>query len=38
MIDNVDDVFDIFDKQKEGFVKDADLGTILRALNFNPTD
>ena len=38
MMDNVDDVFEIFDKQKEGFVKDADLGTILRALNFNPTD
>ena len=38
MKDQVEDVFEIFDKQKEGIVKDQDLGTILRALNFNPTE
>ena len=38
MLDSIEDVFEIFDKQKEGFIKDSDLGTVLRALNFNPTE
>ena len=37
MKDNIEYVFNIYDKTKEGFCKFEDLPMILRALNFNPT-
>ena len=38
MMDQVEDVFDVFDKGKEGFIKDTDLGSVMRGIGFNPTE
>ena len=34
----IKDVFDIFDKHKEGQIPSTDLGVVLRVLNLNPTE
>ena len=33
----IKEIFALFDKQQTGFVQTAELGTLLRALNLNPT-
>ena len=32
------EIFDLFDKNKKGTVNTAELGTLVRALNLNPTE
>ena len=36
--DDVDDFFDIFDKDKDQFINYFDLTSLLRWLKFNPTE
>ena len=38
MLEEVADVFDIFDKNKDETIEVGALGTVLRWLKFNPTD
>ena len=36
--ERVKEVFQIFDKEQQGFIDTESLGTLLRWLNFNPTE
>lgn len=38
MMDQVKKWFDSFDKDKDGQIQTSELGTILRILDFNPTE
>ena len=38
MIDEIDEVWDIFDRQHEGSIGFLDFGTLLRWLKFYPTE
>ena len=37
MIEEIEEVFDIFNKNKDGLISFFDLGNLLRWLKFNPT-
>ena len=37
MIAEIREIFTLFDKDADGYVSTADLGTIIRGLNFNPS-
>ena len=34
----IKEIFDLFDKNKRGIVNTEELGTLVRALNLNPTE
>ena len=36
--ERVKEVFQMFDKEQQGFIDTESLGTLLRWLNFNPTE
>ena len=36
-IAEIREIFTLFDKNSDGYVNTSELGTILRALNMNPT-
>ena len=38
MIAEIREIFSLFDKDADGFVTTGDLGTIVRGLNFNPSE
>ena len=38
MIAEIREIFSLFDKDADGFVQTSDLGTIVRGLNFNPSE
>ena len=38
MIAEIREIFSLFDKDADGFVATSDLGTIVRGLNFNPSE
>ena len=38
MMEEIKDCFDIFDKDKDGQITYIEMGTLLRWLNFNPTE
>ena len=38
MIAEISEIFTLFDKNADGYVTTNDLGTIVRGLNFNPTE
>mgnify|MGYP000412745433 CR=1 FL=1 len=38
MIAEIREIFSLFDKDADGFVSTSDLGTIVRGLNFNPSE
>lgn len=38
LIEEIEEVFDIFDKDKDGQITYVELGTLLRWLQFNPTE
>ena len=38
MIAEIREIFSLFDKDADGFVQTNDLGTIVRGLNFNPSE
>jgi Ca2+-binding EF-hand superfamily protein len=38
LMEEISEIFDIFDKKKEGLIFYGELGTLLRWLKFNPTE
>ncbi len=38
LIAEIREIFSLFDKDADGFVATSDLGTIVRGLNFNPSE
>lgn len=38
VIAEIREIFTLFDKNADGYVTTNDLGTIVRGLNFNPTE
>ena len=38
MIAEIREIFSLFDKDADGYVQTSDLGTIVRGLNFNPSE
>mmetsp|Transcript_41301 Transcript_41301/g.39772 ORF Transcript_41301/g.39772 Transcript_41301/m.39772 type:complete len:82 (+) Transcript_41301:103-348(+) len=38
MMNEIKECFDIFDKDKDGLITYIEMGTLLRWLNFNPTE
>ena len=38
LLEEIQDCFDIFDKDKDGMINYQELGTLLRWLKFNPTE
>ena len=37
-IAEIREIFTLFDKNSDGFVTTSELGTVIRALNYNPTE
>ena len=38
VIAEIKEIFTLFDKNADGYVSTTELGTIIRGLNFNPTE